>query len=85
MTDDLLSDKEYEDIRKALIEWFKSQSIEPKQAGVVMVQLMADLVTEVSLSTDRLQESIRIHHECFTMEVEWFRRKKLKSLLKGKS
>lgn len=74
-----LSDKEYDAITNALINWFKSQDINPKDAGVVMCKLSAILFVENSIEINSLNDAIRLHSQLLTTEIRIARKFKLDS------
>lgn len=64
-----LSDTEYDGMAKALIAWFESQDINPKDAGVVMIRLAAVLFVENSTDINVLNDAIKCHGRLLTTEI----------------
>jgi hypothetical protein len=61
-----------QDIRnavKALRRWFQSQEISPSEAGICMVRLMAELLTEKTSDMKELACGIALNRDLLTVEI----------------
>ena len=64
-----LSVEEYERLVIKLKVWFVSQGIRPGDAGIIMLMLIAQLLTERTTDLNELAESVRLHAETLSVEI----------------
>lgn len=53
-----MTDKEYDDAANALINWFKSQGIKPKDGTIVMLKLIATQLVARTTDLKDLREAV---------------------------
>lgn len=53
-----MTDKEYDDAANALINWFKSQNIHPKDGAIIMLKLIATQLVARTTDLKDLREAI---------------------------
>lgn len=70
-----MTDTEIDQATKALSAWFQSQSLSPKDAGIVMVNLIAQLLTAKTKDIPELQDAIRDTNNLLTIEIAGYLRK----------
>lgn len=64
-----MTDKEMADARKALKQWFVSQDIAPPDAGLIMMDLCAELFVQKTRNIDELQDAIKLYATGLTISV----------------
>lgn len=65
----MIGKKEQADATRALRSWFESQQIDPGDACVIMVGLIADLFLERSQDARLLQTRIGLHKAILALEI----------------
>lgn len=64
-----LSDTERHAAVKALMQWFKSQEINPQEAALVMIELQAMCLVDKTQSIAELSKSCKLFYEALTISV----------------
>jgi len=65
----MLTDKEHDEAANALINWFKSQNINPGDASVIMLKLIATQLVAKTTEVDRLVQAISLATKILTTDV----------------
>lgn len=65
----LLSDKDRSAATKALIRWFKSQDINPKDAGLMMLEISAMLLVDKTTNPVELMDAAKTWQVALVMEM----------------
>lgn len=66
---DVSKDKELHGAKAALIEWFKSQDINPSSGVFIMVSLIADQLVAINLNLVELQNAANNVHKLLLLEI----------------
>ena len=68
-TTKLLSDEDRKAATKALIRWFKSQDINPKDAGLIILELCAMLLVDKTTNPVELLDAAKTWQVALVMEM----------------
>ncbi len=66
---DISKDKEFYGAKAALIEWFKSQNINPSGGAFIMVSLIADQLVAKNLNLVELQNAAIDVYKLLLLEI----------------
>lgn len=69
MSDRILDETELREARNALKQWFISQDINPKEAGIIMVDLIAICLVDKTTDVLELQSAINTFRAGLIMSV----------------
>ena len=72
-----LTDKERTAAMHALSDWFKSQDINPQEAALVMLELIAFYLVNKTRNADALQDSCEIIRKALMLNCALFLKQKV--------
>lgn len=65
----MMTDTEALQAVEALKSWFKSQDLDPDDAGIIMISLLAQLYTQKTRDLGLLQKAIESHNLVLALEI----------------